>query len=379
MTKLEQLYQYKKDTEALGFSVPKEVLDQIKEEEEKEVFGGILPYIHHELNSVVAKVKSKLFFSADYDPEREPKLVVQGARSLEEWFDGKIISQYDASEGSPFDNPVEEDVKDLLELSEVQELDSNDESGQMHFEFSDVSSEKSTQKAKKGVSKYLVSIVRPDGSRIENKQVSEVLIKFITEVGAERIAALNVKHNNSNLLSLGRRGKDNIAQEHPVGGGYYVNTHSNTECKVQQMKKIIHGLNLVGWKLEYKDKKKGGTFTCFDDPNKRIIAPRTNLRVYLPGGHVIENSRAVDTMVEVIKYVGPRKVQSMGWKLCGLPFISDELSDNPRYLPSQKAVGDGLYAFIYNTTEDKKEMIETLSQKYDLNLRVEIFNVVVND
>lgn len=99
-------------------------------------------------------------------------------------------------------------------------------------------------------------------------------------------------------------------------------------------------------------------------------SPATNLRIKLPNGHIIENRKAVDSLIEFIQYVGVGKVRSLGLIRCKIPLISNTI--DKKYGSRQKPLGQGWYVMTCTSTEDKKKDIEAISEAYNLGVKVEI-------
>jgi len=362
MTKLEQLLKYKKDTEALGFPVPDAVIAQIQEEENKYLSNEIMPNLHKCIKKALQPVNKKLVFMVELDPESTSRVKIACANTVEDWFDGKYLATIDHS----INEELELDFSAEVSPSKDQKAPETRERTRtvIQDEFCDL------------------AVIRPDGSRIERKMASDVLIDTIREIGARKVATLNLQ--NGSFLTLGKPHWKDEGQLHDVGEGYYVDTHSNTPRKANALQEIFSKLNMPGWIVEFQKTPLNPQRTVSHDGHVVVKGSRqnatgpgsgsahTNLRVVCADGRVIENQRAIDTLLEVIKLAGPRRVQSMGYRVCGFPFISSELVDNDRYLASQKPLGEGLYALVYNSTEDKRKMIEEISNKFNLSLKVEV-------
>lgn len=95
---------------------------------------------------------------------------------------------------------------------------------------------------------------------------------------------------------------------------------------------------------------------------------RTNLRVTLPDGKVIENRFAYETLQEVVVMAGPEKVRSLGIVQNGVPLVSTTIDNF--YI--QKDLGNGLYLITHSSTIQKQKLIRTISEAFELGLKVEI-------
>lgn len=99
-------------------------------------------------------------------------------------------------------------------------------------------------------------------------------------------------------------------------------------------------------------------------------SPKTNLRVTLPNGRVIQNNKAVDTLIDFVQYVGVEKVRKVGLVRCKIQLVSNTIDE--KYGNRQKPIGNGWYLMTCTSTEAKKEDIEKISDFYKLNVKVEI-------
>lgn len=97
-----------------------------------------------------------------------------------------------------------------------------------------------------------IYVTMPDGEKINGNNVAGTYCRTITRIGPERIRALNLTCLYTNLIAT----KDEIpnlpgASYQPVGGGFYVNTHSSTDDKFNWLKKI-NGLLNLGMTIEMR-------------------------------------------------------------------------------------------------------------------------------
>jgi len=95
---------------------------------------------------------------------------------------------------------------------------------------------------------------------------------------------------------------------------------------------------------------------------------KTNLRVTLPDGKVIENRFAYETLYEMIFLAGTERVRALGIVQCGVPLVSNTL-DN---FCNQKEIGKGLYLITHSSTVQKRQQLERISEALKLGLKVEI-------
>jgi len=102
--------------------------------------------------------------------------------------------------------------------------------------------------------------------------------------------------------------------------------------------------------------------------NSTTKSAKTNLRVTLPNGKVIENRFAYETLQEVIMLAGVEKVLPLGIIQCGVPLIWNT-QDN---FYNQKEIAKGMYLITHSSTGQKRQQIEKISEALNLGLKVEI-------
>lgn len=102
--------------------------------------------------------------------------------------------------------------------------------------------------------------------------------------------------------------------------------------------------------------------------NSTTKSAKTNLRVTLPNGKVIENRFAYETLQEVVMLADVEKVRPLGIIQCGVPLISNTL-DN---FYNQKEIAKGMFLITHSSTGQKRQQIEKISDTLDLNLKVEV-------
>lgn len=102
--------------------------------------------------------------------------------------------------------------------------------------------------------------------------------------------------------------------------------------------------------------------------NSPTKSAKTNLRVTMPNGKVIENRFAYETLQEVVMMVGIEKVRPLGIVQCGVPLISNTQDD----FYNQKEIAKGIYLITHSSTGQKKQQIEKISEALGLGIKVEI-------
>ena len=97
----------------------------------------------------------------------------------------------------------------------------------------------------------ILRIVRANGTVIECKKVANAFCQAIKEVGVEKVYLLKIPMDGMHLVTIGGNPQYPSAQ-HDMGGGYFVNVHSNTKTKKRQLERIFSALNL-NWKVEVNE------------------------------------------------------------------------------------------------------------------------------
>lgn len=92
---------------------------------------------------------------------------------------------------------------------------------------------------------HILRVSFPDGTIIEEPRVSNTLVKCIKKIGWCEVQDLNIRVSGMNLV---------VNELHPnptyrraqleIDDGVYVNTGSNTDVKLEQLKRISKGLKL---------------------------------------------------------------------------------------------------------------------------------------
>lgn len=113
-----------------------------------------------------------------------------------------------------------------------------------------------------------------------------------------------------------------------------------------------------------------GTASTHSNQGKSRLS---KIKVSFPDGRVIQPHKVQDVIVEVVKYAGPERVQTLNIKVCG----DNLVLKHPRklvYATACKPVGGGWLVNTYSTTLAKFEQIKTISERLRLGINVEIIN-----
>ena len=147
-------------------------------------------------------------------------------------------------------------VSPILEYAIKEKIDqlSSDDDSQINMPIMDVQenhgmmevSVEAPARIKKKPTK--ICVIRADGTTIVSEKAASTFCLVIKEIGVEKVYALKIPMDGMYLVTIGGNPQYPSAQ-HDVGGGYFVNVHSNTKTKKRQLERIFSALNL-NWKVE---------------------------------------------------------------------------------------------------------------------------------
>ena len=227
----------------------------------------------------------------------------------------------------------------------------------------------SSEPVEKKTGKKKTQILRvefQDGRIIEDRNVSTTYCAFIKEVGAEEVSILDISHAGVNIVSKELDSKYADYQR-SIGDGWYVMTNSPTTVKYHDLQRIIE---------EYQINVKDSLVSLDTSESAQISTPtpksgvREKIRILFPDGRVIQPSKVLEALIEVVKYAGPERVRSLNIICCGDNLILKNPSQ--RYLNPSKPVGDGWLCNTCSDTRTKYEQIRLISEQLGLGLEVEI-------
>ena len=212
----------------------------------------------------------------------------------------------------------------------------------------------------------ILRIELPDGRVIEHKNVSSSYCEAIKAIGPEEVSILGICHAGVNIVSRELDAKYSDYQR-DIGDGWYVMTNSPTQVKYQDLIKIIQ---------EYGVEMKVSLVPL--DPSQALSLPtpeisrgaRARIKVQYPDGRVIQPTKVLEALVDVVKYAGAERVRSLNIICCGDNLILK--SPTPRYENPCKPVGEGWLCNTCSGTPTKYEQIKEISDRLDLGLIVEL-------
>ena len=107
------------------------------------------------------------------------------------------------------------------------------------------------------------------------------------------------------------------------------------------------------------------------EESQKKRSSRYIIRVKYPDGRVFDSNLVWETLMDVIKYAGPEKVEQLNILCMGDNLVSSRLNENPIYRSAQKEIGRGLYVCTYSSTDIKFKQIVRINLDCKLGLEVE--------
>lgn len=207
-------------------------------------------------------------------------------------------------------------------------------------------------------------VIRPDGSVIQHKFVADTYEEMIKESYPDLIMELGIKHAGVNIVSREYDTKYHDYQR-PIGGGYLLMTNSTTENKYADLC-IINEEFELGYTIELLSL--GGKPV----PTKEELSRpgHATIKVTFPNGKTINHARVLQTLVDVVEYAGPERVEKLNIIICYKNLILKQPHDT--YPVACKPVGNGWYVNTYSNTQTKFNQIQQISDSLGLGLKAEI-------
>lgn len=207
MTKLETLYNSIRGLKELGLPLNEEMLKAVDAFEEELIKNEVIPRLSESIEPIIMKIERPIVLVVDYIPGED--LSVRLTRK-------KVIT----------------DISDTKQYSLV----TKDTARKTNRKIA------SSTKAPK--TRLLVTY--PDGTTVEEKYAYETFLKVIERAGAGKVQSLGLRWVGLPLVS---KQKDDFYNQHEIGNGWLVVTHSGTNQKRVQLQTISDKLGL-GLKIE---------------------------------------------------------------------------------------------------------------------------------
>lgn len=95
---------------------------------------------------------------------------------------------------------------------------------------------------------------------------------------------------------------------------------------------------------------------------------KTNLQVIFPDGTIISNHSTSDTLLQTIDKIGAEKVRKLQIRQSGVDLVAEEEDAFYR----QDKTKDGYWLITHSSTAVKKKVLDEISERLGLELKVEI-------
>lgn len=96
------------------------------------------------------------------------------------------------------------------------------------------------------------------------------------------------------------------------------------------------------------------------------------IKITTPEGDIMQHTKVLDTLIDVIEYAGAENVMSLNIQNCGDNLILQEDNINERYRKATKQLSSGLYVNTCSDTKTKARTIQQISDSLELDLKIEI-------
>ena len=218
MTKLEKLYNFIESSKEVGVKLPKEVLQQVEDLEEKIIKDEILPALSNDIAPRLEPIKRDLVLVVEYHPGEPISVALSRKAKISEIMGAKTLTPRSST-------PVksEEEPEEVLPHEPTKQI-------------------KNPTKGMK--------VTFPDGTVIWHRQAIDTFIESLRKIGLERVSKLNILHGNGyNLVSKDKR--PTVAGhiwQHECDG-WYIYSNIGNKTKIADLKLISDHYHL-GLKIE---------------------------------------------------------------------------------------------------------------------------------
>lgn len=213
---------------------------------------------------------------------------------------------------------------------------------------------------------HILRVEFPDGTVLQDRNVSETYAKAIKLIDPELVALLEMSHAGVGVVSKTLDPKYAQYQK-PIGDGWYVMTNSSTTTKCADLQAISDELEL-DLKV-YLVPLDGSEITQM--PRVEVTdGSRAKIRVTFPDGHVSQPSKVLEALLEVVRFAGADRVRELSINCCGDNLILKNPA--PRYQKPCKPVGNGWLCNTCSDTGTKFAQISEISNRLQLGLIIEM-------
>lgn len=211
-------------------------------------------------------------------------------------------------------------------------------------------------------------VTMPDGRIIEGRGFN-VLKDVVNEVGPDLVHEMDITCCGLPLVDDHRNDGYYSRAQKELNGRYWLFTNTSNDVKKQQIERINNELDL-GMKVELVNAN--GDVVKVPPRNGTVRSSRQKMRIITPEGDVFFNNIQWKTLGQVILYAGAERVKEMNFLSAGMPLVSNHLFSNNNYVQYQHEIAPNVFLFNYSDTKKKAEIIQTISDKLNLNLKIEL-------
>ena len=212
MSKLEKLYNFIESSKEVGVKLPKEVLQQVEELEEKIIKDEILPALSNDIAPRLEPIKRDLVLVVEYHPGEPISVALSRKAKISEIVDAKTLTESNSTPVSSVNN-----TRVVREPSGI------------------------TRNPTKGM-----KVTFPDGTVVWNSKAVVTFVETLRKIGFEKIPSVGIMHGGYPLV--GKKMRPNIdgnVWQHRTNGWYIYSKLSN-EAKIKDLELIsaYYHLNL---------------------------------------------------------------------------------------------------------------------------------------
>ena len=158
---------------------------------------------------------------------------------------------------------------------------------------------KTTERAKSKTE--ILRVEYPDGRVVQYQKAVDTFVEIIENNYPDLIHELNILHANVNLVTK-ERSQQYASAQREIADGWLVFTNINTRRKREDLIKISNELEL-DLKVDIVSVATGEIINLEDEPS---TSTRQKIKVTFPDCRTIQPNKVLETLVEVVKYAGPK-------------------------------------------------------------------------
>lgn len=208
--------------------------------------------------------------------------------------------------------------------------------------------------------KERLRVTFPDGKTFCMRHPKDTMIAVLKEIGSPRFGEIKLERNKRPLLAKELFPElKNYMRE--VCDGWYLNCQSDTEEKLLQLNLINKALDL-GIVIEKGDFREIDTVK----PNNTVKRPKSRLRVRLEDGSAIEDDKAANVLIELIKRLGVNEVAARH-----ISWAREDLITTTNTNGRRVEIGDMRWLILPNNLKDSVKLIKILASNFRIRIEVE--------